>query len=231
MIGNRPKLLIFDVNETLLDLSPMKFKINEVLNSESAFDIWFQTLLHYSLVETLTESYRDFSSIAKAALKMVSFKLKVQPSESEITCILSKIKELPPHNDVSEALNILSKFSFELVAFSNGNKEVLKKQLQFARIDHFFNAIFSVEDIRQYKPKATSYQYVVNEMKMPKKDCMMIAAHGWDIVGAKRAGLKTAFIEREGKTPYPLGKNPDISGKTLLDIAKKLRHYPANCVS
>lgn len=222
MIDRRPKLLIFDVNETLLDLSPLKSRINEVLNSESAFDIWFQTLLHYSLVETLTESYQDFSSIARATLKMVSFKIEVQLSESEITFILGKIKELPPHSHVSEALERLDKSRFLLVAFSNGNKEVLKKQLQFAGIDHFFNAIFSVEDIQQYKPKATSYQYVVNEMKIPEKDTMMIAAHGWDIVGAKRTGLKTAFIEREGKMPYPLGEDPDISGKTVLDIAKKL---------
>ncbi len=222
MIYNRPRLLIFDVNETLLDLSPLKSRINEVLNSESAFDIWFQTLLHYSLVETLTDSYQDFSSIAKATLKMVSFKLKTQLSESEITSILGKIKELPAHSDVPEALERLSKFGFILVAFSNGNEEVLKKQLKFAEIDHFFDAIFSVEDIRQYKPKATSYHYVINEMKIPLKDTMMIAAHGWDIVGAKRAGLKTAFIERKGKTPYPLGENPDISGKTILDIANKL---------
>jgi len=222
MITEKPKLLIFDVNETLLDLAPLRIAIKEKLKSDSAFDIWFQTLLHYSLVETLTDSYQDFSEIAKATLKMVSFKLKVDLSESKIAAVLGKIKELPPHKDIPEALSALKASRFKLVAFSNGNKAVLNQQLQYAEIDHLFDAIISIEEIREYKPKATSYQYVVDKMETRATDSMMIAAHGWDIAGAKRAGLKTAFVAREGKTIYPLGENPDISGSTLLDIAQKL---------
>ena len=50
----KPKLLIFDVNETLLDMEPLKHSINTALGNQYAFDIWFPQLLQYSLVETLT---------------------------------------------------------------------------------------------------------------------------------------------------------------------------------
>lgn len=67
-----PLLLIFDVNETLLDLSPLKEDINTRLNSEWAFELWFNQLIQYSMVETLTDSYSDFGEVGLATLKMVA---------------------------------------------------------------------------------------------------------------------------------------------------------------
>lgn len=222
MISEKPKLLIFDVNETLLDLSPLKSRINEALHSEYAFDIWFRTLLHYSLVETVTENYEDFSTIGKTTMQMVCKRYEVDIVDSEITSILGIIKKLPPHDDVVEALIMLKASNFKLVALSNGNDKVLKKQLRFAAIDRLFDAILSVESVREYKPKASAYEYALREMRTSANHTMMIAAHGWDILGAKRAGLKTAFVERKGKLIYTLGGDADLMGKTILEIANKL---------
>ena len=61
--------IIFDVNETLLDLSPLKNSINSELG-DGAAEVWFARLLHYSLVESITDTYHDFSEIAKAVLQM-----------------------------------------------------------------------------------------------------------------------------------------------------------------
>jgi len=222
MIAGKTKLLIFDVNETLLDLSPLRVAVNGALKNESAFDIWFQMLLHYSLVETVSLSYQDFSSMAEATLKMVSKKFKIAVPDSGLGSILGKIKELPPHKDVPHALNLLKESGFKLVAFSNGNSKVLNEQLRFAQIDIFFDGIFSVESVQKYKPHPSAYEYVLKEMQTSAKEAMMIAAHSWDVLGAKRAGMQTAFVERDGKSIYPLGEAPDLVEKTVLEIARAL---------
>lgn len=67
---NKPSCIIFDVNETLLDLGEIKKKVNEALGSKRGFKLWFSMLLHYSLVDTVTQNYHDFGTIAGTTLGM-----------------------------------------------------------------------------------------------------------------------------------------------------------------
>ncbi|MGY8915852.1 MAG: haloacid dehalogenase type II [Flavobacteriales bacterium] len=219
---SKPRLLIFDVNETLLDLKPMKVAINHALANELAFDNWFSSLLHYSLVESISGKYQDFGKIGAATLKMTAEKFDKQISESKIKDVLSLIKKLPPHPDVVQGLSILKNSGIKMVALTNGTMEVLKAQLAYAEIDHFFDEVFSVEIVKQYKPHPSTYTHVVKEMKASPIYSMLIAAHGWDIAGAQRAGLMTGFVSRPGKFPYPLAQEADITGSNILSIAKAL---------
>lgn len=218
----KPRLLIFDVNETLLDLKPMKVAINHALANEHAFDLWFSSLLHYSLVETISGKYQDFGKIGAATLKMTAEKFDKQISESKIKDVLGLIKKLPPHPDVIQGLTLLKNNGIKMVALTNGTLEVVKAQLEYAEIDHFFDEIFSVESLKCYKPHLATYTHVVKEMKASPIYSMLIAAHGWDIMGAQRAGLMTGFVSRPGKYPYPLAEEADISGSNILSIAKAL---------
>ena len=111
---------------------------------------------------------------------------------------------------------------FKLIAYSNGKPDVLQKQLEFAKIDHFFDHIVSVENVKKYKPHLDSYKYIVDASEVNKSDCMMVAAHGWDITGAGRAGLQTAFVRRPGKFPFKLAKDPDLVVETIEQLAKEL---------
>ncbi|HEA20861.1 hypothetical protein LCGC14_1428960 [marine sediment metagenome] len=219
---NKPKLIVFDVNETLLNLEPLKLKVNHALYNDFAFDLWFSKLLHYSLVETITEQYADFSSIAAATFRMVAQRFEIDIPDTEISAILSNIKNLPPHTDVVEALTLLKKTGHTMVALTNGNQDVADEQLENAGIKGFMKKVFSVEIVNRYKPHSETYNYVLKAMKTSPKDTLLVAAHGWDIVGAQRAGMKTAFVAREGKFIYPLASHPDLTGKTVLEIAKEI---------
>ncbi len=216
------KLLIFDVNETLLDLSPLKEKINTVLDNKQAFEIWFRTLLHYSLVETTTNSYHSFGTIGKATFKMTAQNFEVDLSESEIEDILSVIKKLPPHPDVIDGLKKLKDAGYTLVTLTNGNYPTLKEQLSYTGITEYFTEIFSVDSVNKYKPHQDAYVYVLDKMNISPKNAMLVAAHGWDIMGAQKAGLQTAFISRSGKFKYPLAQEADFTANTILDLANQL---------
>ncbi len=217
-----PKVLIFDVNETLLDLSPLKESINKTLGKEYASDIWFAELLQYTLVETVSNSYHDFSQIAQEVLRMNALKYDLELSEEELQETLKPITRLKAYPDVIPGLKNLKDSGFKLIAYSNGKPDVLRKQLEFAEIDHFLDHIESVENVKKYKPHLDSYKYIVDASEVNKSDCMMVAAHGWDITGAGRAGMQTAFVRRPGKFPFRLAKEPDLLVESIEELAKEL---------
>lgn len=215
----RKPLLLFDVNETLLDLSPLKNKINSALENEQASSVWFSKLLHYSLVETLCDQYHDFSKIGIAVFEMIQENFGKSYDHNQIVEILSPISKLPPHEDVPAALQDLNERSFELVAFSNGKPDVLNDQLNNADISKYFHKIISVEGCKKYKPHADTYHYAMEMAgRRDKENTYMVAAHGWDIAGAANAGLKTIFVERKNKRIYPLASKPIHSIKDLTEI-------------
>jgi 2-haloacid dehalogenase len=214
--------IIFDVNETLLDLTPLKQSINAALENESAAEIWFAQLLHYSLVESITETYHDFSEIAAAVYKMNAEQQGRKFSQNEIKEILAPISKLQAYKDVVPGLRDLKEKGFKLVAFSNGKPEVLKEQLEFAKLDEFFDQVLSVEAVKRYKPHPDSYNYALKLLNTQPENALMVAAHGWDIAGAGRAGLKTAFIERPGKQLFPLSDKPDLKVKGIDSLAAQL---------
>ncbi|MDT0676562.1 haloacid dehalogenase type II [Autumnicola musiva] len=221
-MNKKPQLLIFDVNETLLDMNPLKESVNSAFQNENAFDVWFPMLLQYSLVETITGQYHDFSEIAAASLQMLAEKWGFSYTEKEMKKILEPVKKLPPYPDVPKGLEKLKKADVILVALTNGKPEVAEGQLIFANIDRFFELILSVEVVKKYKPHAATYNYVLEQTGTSAENSMMVAAHGWDIAGAKSAGLRTAFIERAGKSAYPLAEKPDLQVASVTTLAEKL---------
>jgi len=218
----RPKLLIFDVNETLLNMEPLQNSINDALKDDRAFDIWFPTLLQYSLMETVTKNYKDFSEIAEATLKMTAHQLDVSLTETQIKSVLSPIIKLSAYPEVSNTLVDLKEKGFKLVALSNGKPQVVNEQLKYAEIHHLFDKVLSIEEVKNYKPHVSTYHCAYSLMNVLPEDTMLIAAHGWDIAGAKRAGIQAAFIARPGKSLYPLAIEPEIIGSNLKEIADTL---------
>lgn len=226
MKAARP-LLILDVNETLLDLEPMKRAINEAVSSPVAFENWFSKLLQYSMMETMTGRYCDFGDIGISALKMIAQKHTATLSEDKIQHILDRITKLAAHPDVPGALKKLKDAGFTLVTLTNGGQATVEKQLEYAQLTPWFDAIYSVTSVKKFKPHPDTYKFVLQQQKRPAADAILVAAHDWDIHGAQRAGLQAAFISRPGKYLYPGGKVPQFSAKTLEELARALvRNVP-----
>lgn len=218
----KPKLLIFDVNETLLDLSGIKESVNKALDHEFAFNQWFALLLQYSLVDTVTTTYHDFGTIGKAAMQMTQEKLGRSIPESKVEELIGMIKNLSPHPDVKPALDKLKKAGYRMITLTNSPPEVVTQQMQAAGLTEYFELLLSIESTRRYKPHPDTYAFALQKTGVNPGEAMLIAAHGWDIAGALRAGLQTGFIGREGQVLYPLAPKPQMIGKTLAPIAENL---------
>lgn len=218
------KVILFDVNETLLDMSKLKKALINAFNNKAAFHQWFGLLLQYSLVDTVTNHYHDFRAIGDAALDMTASMLQeraLKPADKQK--LLDLMTELPAHKDVPEGLKLLMDAGYSLVAFTNSPPAVLDQQLRYADIIHYFEQGLSVDEQRRYKPHLGTYHAAARQAGAPNPTtATLIAAHGWDITGALHAGLKAGFIARKGQALYPLAPTPTYQGKTLVDVAKQI---------
>ena len=218
----KPSVILFDVNETMLNMSPLKKKINRLLGNSQGFRIWFGMLLHHSLVDNCTTQYHYFTTIAHATLDMAAKALKKSIGEKEKKEALETINELPAYPDVAKGLKLLKQHGFRLATLTNSPTATLAAQLKYAGITAYFEATLSIDTIQKYKPALQTYQWAIQQLSVSADDVMLVAAHGWDITGALQAGLQAAFVERKGQSLYPLSAPPQVIGKDLVDVANKI---------
>lgn len=222
----KPATIIFDVNETMLDMSPLKKKINGLLGSNKGFRIWFGMLLQYSLVDNCTNNYHDFIAIANASLDMASKALNRSIRNKEKKEALATMKALSAYPDVAKGLKILKQNGFRLATLTNSPLTTLTAQLKNAKLSEYFEVTFSVDAIKKYKPSLETYKWAAEQLSINVGEAMLVAAHGWDIAGALLAGLQAAFIERKGQSLYSLSIKPQFIGKDIEDFANKIvSHY------
>jgi 2-haloacid dehalogenase len=217
---DRPALLLFDVNETLLDLAPLSASINAVLPGGA--ELWFTTMLQHAMGMSLAGRYAPLPEIGAAALRMLAEGRGTLLSPARAQMAIAQITRLPAHPDVAPALARLRAAGFKLAALSNSTTAGLRAQLAFAGLARLFDAQFSVQDFRVYKPHASVYRGAAARMRVAPQQAMLVAAHGWDVAGAGWAGLATAFVCRGDKRPFPLGEEPALVVQDLSGLADRL---------
>jgi 2-haloacid dehalogenase len=217
--NNTKPVIVFDVNETLLDMAPLKNNINTLLEEPQAFRIWFGMVLHYSLVENCADQYHDFSTIAGAVLKMTADSLGKTVSAEDMKKALSAIKTLKAYPDVEKGLTLLKDNGFRLATLTNSPENALKEQLINSNLTDHFEQALSINAIEKYKPAAETYLWAAKKLGVKPQEMIMIAAHGWDLAGAANAGLATGFIAREGQSIYSLSSEPNYEAKDIYEMA------------
>jgi 2-haloacid dehalogenase len=217
--GTKPKVLVFDVNQTLLDLNALRPHFKRVFGDGKVLDEWFSLLLHYSLVVTVTNAYADFGAVGKSVLEMLAGTKKIKLSPEDSAKILQGVLTMPAHQDVPEGLNRLRSAGFRMVTLTNSSPSAVKAQLQNAGLAQYFDESISVDSVRRFKPDLEVYRSAAAHLGAQPGELLLIAAHPWDVFGAMKAGWQAAFIARGGITPLPLGPEPNISGPEMKAIA------------
>ena len=126
---DRPELLVFDVNETLLDLATLRPAFADALGSTDAIGEWFARLLHGSLVANHTGRYRPFGEIGVEALKMVASKRGIDLSDTTAGDVVSVMRNLKPHADVVDGLEALQADGYRMITLTNGSTDAVADQI------------------------------------------------------------------------------------------------------
>lgn len=216
------RVIVFDVNETLLDLTPMTAHFERHFGGGDVAKKWFAQLLQNALVATITETYRDFINLAKDALGMVAELQGVKLSSTEKDKILATMRKLPPHDDVPKSLERLRDAGFRLAALTNSPYRSLSDQLTNAGLIDFFEQTLSVDEVKLLKPHRAVYEMAAQKLGVETGDIRMVAAHNWDTTGAIRAGCKAAFLVRPGHVLGESDERPDIIGATMDEVIEQI---------
>lgn len=216
------RVIAFDVNETLLDLRALDEPFEVLLGSASLRPQWFTLMLQLAITGGLVGQYVDFTSIQRAALAMLADREGVPLAGSDIDGLVGRMSSLPPYPEVLAALAALACTRLRLVALTNSVQDVAEAQLASAGLSGFFEAVISADRIRHLKPAPEPYHAVAERFGVPIDEVRLVAAHSWDITGAKAAGCQTAFVARPGAALSPLIDPTDITGPELTAVAAQI---------
>jgi 2-haloacid dehalogenase len=220
----QPKVIFFDVNETLLDLGNVGKSVSKALGGrDELVPYWFTTMLHYSLVANMIGEYNSFGEIGIASLEMIANQKNIPLTKEEARkAVLTPFRDLAPHEDVVEGLKKLRAMGYTMITLTNSSDAGIAAQLKNSNLAEYFDGSLTVQNLKTFKPDLKVYQWAQKQMNVAPEDAMLIAAHAWDIAGAEKAGWRTGFILRPGKALYPLAGKPDLTGKDLIEIANQL---------
>ena len=214
-----PRVCVFDVNETLLDMSALDPRFENVFGDASVRREWFMQMLQSAFVATITGAYSDFGTLGGAALQMTAERRGVDLSEEDRQHILSGMRELPPHPEVEDSLGRLRDAGFRLAALTNSTGQVAEAQLAYAGLAGYFEQTLSADTVERLKPASEPYRMAAESLGVEVSGVRLIAAHAWDVAGALRAGCAAAFIARPGMVFDPLVEPPDVIGADLREVA------------
>jgi 2-haloacid dehalogenase len=219
-----PSVIVFDVNETLSDMSPMARRFTDVGAPAHLAKLWFAALLRDGFALTAADASRAFADLGKDALRTVLQDVDLDRQVDEaVGHIMDGFAELPVHADVPDGIRALRAAGRRLVTLTNGSIQVSERLVDRAGIREHFEALLSVEDAGAWKPARVAYEYAARACGTDPTAMLLVAVHPWDIDGAGRAGLMTAWINRGGALYPESFAPPSLHATGLTDLAEQLR--------
>ncbi|SEH51496.1 2-haloacid dehalogenase [Mycolicibacterium rutilum] len=220
-----PTVLVFDVNETLLDLEVLAPLFERVLGDGPVLRDWFTNLVLYSMTLTVAGTYLDYFSLGQSVLTMLAEVRGREVSDDDRESLAEAMRTMPAHPDVVPGLQRLSGQGYHLAALTNSPIRAGASPLDNAGLSRFFERQVSVDASRVFKPSPELYRDVAQQMGVEPARCMMVATHAWDVIGAQSAGLSGALLTRPGHAPLRGGSSvpePTVVCADLEELATQL---------
>ena len=216
-------IVVFDVNETLLDVSVLAPVFVRIFGTADMLRTWFDQVILYCEALTLSDGYADSGTVGLAVLRMLAEARgrSVEPADIEALKRLSSA--MPTYADTPNALADLRKAGFRLFTLSNNPSAGVDVQLTHAGIRAYFAALHSIDDgVRRYKPARESYTALANTLGVAPSDLWLVSCHAFDTLGAAAAGYRTALVLRPENAPVALGRAPDVVAGDLGSVAHRI---------
>jgi 2-haloacid dehalogenase len=195
--------IVFDALGTLFDRGAAERALTAAGAPPVSLEAWFQRILHEAATLTIIGEYRPFQELARAALRTTLAQLGLDPSNA---APLDALQELDAYPDAAEALAAAD----GPAVLTNGSRDSTRSLLDRSGLGGLVETILSCDDVRAFKPGAAPYGYARRELG---DDCVLVAAHGWDVLGARAAGLAGVWVDRaERAWPFPLAEPPRATG-------------------
>ncbi len=216
-------VIVFDVNETLMDLETLRPTFDRIFHDPAAMRLWFANLITYSEALTLSGVYVPFTDIGGAVLRMLGATRDITITDADGAELTDRFATMSPHPEVPAALRRLRDHGFRLFTLTDNTLDISGRQLEHAGVIDLLEGRFSVDEtVKRHKPAQEAYHSVAGALAVDPGNICLVACHVWDTIGAQSAGWQAALILREGNAPLDVGPQPDYIGKDLDDVADQL---------
>ncbi|WP_367105952.1 haloacid dehalogenase type II [uncultured Psychrobacter sp.] len=219
-----PSIIVFDVNETLLDINTLEPLFARLFGDKHMLREWFAQLVLYSQTMTLSGLYTPFGKLGVGALQMTADIHEVTLTDDDINELKERMSKMPAHPDAIPALTKLRDAGFRLVTLTNSASSTSPTPLEKAGLSAFFEQSFSIEQVAKFKPAPETYQMVAKELAVEMSDLCLVACHLWDTIGAQAAGCQGAFLKRPYNAMLPASNvpTPDFMASDLVTLSDKI---------
>ncbi len=214
-----------DVYGTLVDpLGMAKYLQSSVGDPAAALaDQWRAKQLEYTFRRTAMGVYENFDVCTAQALRFVLDSAQITLTEEGQRQLIDRYQELEAYPDTVAGLTRLKEQQFTLVAFSNGVEATLRRLLDHAGVMHLLERVVSVDELETFKPNPLVYAHLAERLNRARQDTWLISSNPFDVIGAKSAGLKAAWVRRNPQTAFdPWGIEPDLVVSDLVELAANL---------
>ena len=217
--------LAFDIYGTLIDphgvVRQLQDRIGERAGEFSR--VWREKQLEYTWRRALMQRYEDFGQCTRQALDFADALLRTGFDDETKTALMQAYRILPAYEDVADSLALLRQHDRRLYAFSNGTGAMVTAVLESAGIDHFFDAVISVDELQTFKPDPAVYAHVIQRSGIDSDNCWLVSSNAFDVIGAVSAGMRAAWLRRSSDLVFdPWGIDPDLIIQSLDELPQKL---------
>jgi 2-haloacid dehalogenase len=209
------ELVLVDVNETLIDLEPLRERFEQVGVPGHRLETWFAATLRDGIALAAAGSSAPFRAVAHGVLRGML-------AEHGADHVLAGMAELPLQPDVTAGLRALRDAGLRVATLTNGSAETAAGALERAGVGELVEHNLSVDDLGRWKPAPEAYLRACAALDLAAEDAALVSAHPWDVHGARRAGLLGVWLNRGG-APWPEAfAEPDTGASQLAGVAPAL---------
>ena len=220
--GRRPAVVAFDVIETLFSLESLRPRLTAIGLPAHALEAWFAQLLRDAFALDCAGKYLPFRDIAIASLERLIRKASIEYDDEQLSGVIDGFAQLEAHSDVAPAMEALRNAGIRIVTLSNGSARATETLLERAGLRGYVERSVSIDEIKRWKPAREVYLHCANVVGISPERAALVAAHSWDIQGAKRAGFSAGYVER-GEGPFlSIFDPPEVVGSTLVEVVELL---------
>ena len=182
------KAIIFDAYGTLFDVNSAAEKCKDKIGDkwEPFANFWRTTQLEYTWLRSLMKRHKDFWQITEDSLDKSMMAFNIDPKMKDE--LLNLYKVLSPFQEVPETLRILKEKNFKLAVLSNGTPSLLNQLVKSNNLDNLFDDLFSIEEVKIYKPDSKVYELPIKKYEIKKNEVAFLSANTWDVSGAGNYG-------------------------------------------
>ena len=212
------KAIIFDAYGTLFDVNSAAEKCKDKIGDkwEPFANFWRTTQLEYTWLRSLMKRHKDFWQITEDSLDKSMMAFNIDPKMKDE--LLNLYKVLSPFQEVPETLKTLKEKNFKLAILSNGTPSLLNQLVKSNNLDNLFDDLFSIEEVKIYKPDSKVYDLPIKKYEIKKNEVAFLSANTWDVSGAGNYGYNAIWVNRNNNIFDYLDYKPNNQIKSLTEL-------------